>query len=151
MAQTGVNAANPQLPFTYRDVARQIAENAWRLDRDGYRNWYPIVIYYNRDKGLFAAEPGARVPQGSIEIYEFKPDEDHNLPGRDYSTRYSNGYDDFDDDDDRYGASYSFQEDLFEATAYARGTIEPYLVKKMEKENLAAKWAAVIHEVSKNE
>jgi len=149
--EAGVNAASAQLPFTYKDVARQVAENAWRLDRDGWRNWYPVVVYYNRDKGLFTADPGVCVPQGSIKIYEFKPNEDRNLPGRDYSTRYSGGYDDFDDDEDQYGALPSFQDDLYEALAYARGTIEPYLVKKMQKENLAAKWAAVIHEASKNE
>jgi len=144
----GVNAA---LPFSYKDAARQIAENAWRLDRDGWRRWYPVVIYYNRNKGVFAAEPGAPVAPDSVKLYEFKPNEDRNLPGRDYSTRYSDGYDDYDDDEDRYGAFYNFQEDLMAALAYARGVIEPYLMKKMERENLATKWAMLIEEASKSD
>jgi len=144
----GVNAA---LPFSYKDVAHQIAENAWRLDRDGWRRWYPIIIYYSPDKGVFVAEPGAPVDSHAVRLYDFKPEQDRNLPGRDYSTRYADGYDDYDDDDDRYGALYNFEEDLMAALAYARGVIEPYLMKKMERENLAAKWVALIEEGSKNE
>jgi hypothetical protein len=148
----GVNAASAGLPFGYKDVARQIVENAWVVDSRGWWNWQPIVIYYSKEKGLFAAEPGARVEGHAVKIYELKPNEDRQLPGRDYSTRYSNGYDDFDDDDDGgFGGMYSLSDELLEAKAYARQTIEPYLVKKMERQNLAAKWAALIQEAAKSE
>ena len=139
----GVKSGSSQLPFDYWDVANEVVENRTK--------WGVAVIWYNvKTKHLFAAPDDVPINDPRIvKLFQWSVDdeddldaEDLELPGKD------DVYEDFYEDDmpERWD---SFAEYLRDSGIYD-DRVSAYLVRKMEKENLAAKWAAQIQEAAKN-
>jgi len=137
----GENAAT-QLPFDYWDVAEQVVEN-----RD---KWDPVFVYYNKETHELFAWPYEVQDNCCVELFKWSvvddevylESEDLRLPGRDED------YDDFYElDPQKYDTFAEYLQDNGEYD----NRVSAYLVRKMEKDNLMAKWREQIEEAKKNE
>jgi len=130
------------LPFDYDDVADEVVANRAK--------WGVAVILYNvKTKHLFAVPAEMRINDPRVvELFRWSfsdeddlTSEDLKLPGKDYD------YDDFYENNVPHHWD-TFREYLEDAGEYDN-RVQIYLVKQMQRENLAAKWVELIQHVNK--
>jgi hypothetical protein len=143
--EAGVNAASAQLPFDYWDVANVIVEDRSKYD--------PLYVYWNVDTRELFSWPYEEHNSCCVLLIKWSFSDDEAWIETEDLMLTTYGY----DRDKRYEEYLSEKEDWFSFTEYLQAVneynyrLKLYIASRMERQNLAAKWAAQINEASKNE
>jgi hypothetical protein len=144
---TGNNPASGvklALPFSYEDVADLVIEN-----RDKYD---PLAVYYYIQTGeLFAAPVGLHAKY-DVELFRWSATDDETaLEDVDLILTGVDEPSDAEYRDFLNGQEFDSFVEYLQACGKYNERVKSYLVRKMKRENLQAKWAALIQEANKSE
>ena len=142
---TRADGVKSALRFDYEDVANIVIKN-----RDKYD---PVVIYYNTENGDLFAGPTGIHANYVIELFVWSATDDESvlsdedLTLADLNASYDYYYEEYlNDHAEGYWDSFA---EYLQAHGEYNHRVKLYLMRKMRKENLFAKWAKEI-EVEKN-
>jgi hypothetical protein len=133
--------SDTQLPFDYDDVADEVVTHRAK--------WGVAVILYNvKTKHLFAVPSEMRISDPwVVELFRWSFSDEDDLTSEDLKLSGKDSlYDDFYENVPRHWDT--FREYLEDAGEYDN-RVQIYLVKQMQRENLAAKWLVLIQHVNK--
>jgi len=132
--------SDTQLTFDYDDVADEVVAHRAK--------WGVAVILYNvKTKHLFAVPAETLIDDpGIVELFRWSVDDEDDLTSEDLKLSGKDSlYDDFYENVPRHWDT--FREYLEDAQEYDN-RVQIYLVKQMQRENLAAKWLDLIQRAS---